>query len=305
MIKMIKNCIHTGKCLAIVVLLASGLLHCKKEENTVGSTNKPNPTSPAIPPTQPNISAEERAKRLRALTERIRVIRKEQLARRSSETAAMKRWLELLGSPIFQGKGKAMDPSLWVETLGPHDPYHRLKEPFQEWEDSGSTKDFIVWLENEFIPAAINGTFIPKKKRNLYTCWDLIAKDLKQYKAIYLTIEQRKSKEVTIKNGVFYDHTETPFHTGRLSTNHSGRGAAVFVLGQGNKLYAGSHGMGVTGNPNSYFFHSGFLAGARVLAAGEIGVKNGNLRWVSSKSGHYKPGKKEVLYFLQWLQDCN
>ena len=47
--------------------------------------------------------------------------------------------------------------------------------------------------------------------------------------------------------------------------------------------------------------HSGILSGQPVLFAGEIGVKNGELIKITTRSGHYRPREKELVNFLSVL----
>jgi hypothetical protein len=47
--------------------------------------------------------------------------------------------------------------------------------------------------------------------------------------------------------------------------------------------------------------HSGLLSGQPVLFAGEIGVKNGELIKITTRSGHYRPREKELVDFLSVL----
>lgn len=51
------------------------------------------------------------------------------------------------------------------------------------------------------------------------------------------------------------------------------------------------------------FQHSSFLHGARILAAGLIKIKNGQLRRLSPLSGHYRPPTKNFRAFVHSLQD--
>jgi hypothetical protein len=119
---------------------------------------------------------------------------------------------------------------------------------------------------------------------------------------------------------VVYDHalaaqglTQIHFHGGRLFTDatyrntldtskmvthFSGPGKAIYVLSQSGNLHVASH---VVGNRH----HSSLLAGGNVACAGELEVVQGNLRWLSNKSGHYRPKIEHLLQVLHQLQKRN
>ena len=125
-----------------------------------------------------------------------------------------------------------------------------------------------------------------------------------EYKIVKLSLSERNKKRIDITNGLLYDADGNLYDTKQSKTIFSGPGAAVFVINAGGLMYASSHGIGVDGRINKEFFtHASFLGGAPVLAAGEIGVSNGHLKWFSRKSGHYLPRLKELFYFLKWLEE--
>lgn len=83
--------------------------------------------------------------------------------------------------------------------------------------------------------------------------------------------------------------------TTNMVTHFSGPGKAIFVMsGEGN-IHVSSHSVG-------HRHHSSLLAGAAVAAAGELEAKNGNLLWLSNKSGHYTPNTGHLLQVLHILQ---
>lgn len=84
--------------------------------------------------------------------------------------------------------------------------------------------------------------------------------------------------------------------TSENSTNFTGRGWGIFVLSRNGMLYAGNHINSQTG-----FYHSCFLSGAPVLAAGELKLRAGQFHAVSPKSGHYQPGIAEIVNLLNWM----
>jgi hypothetical protein len=110
--------------------------------------------------------------------------------------------------------------------------------------------------------------------------------------------KQRKALEVTASGGLFKDHSGALLDTSKMETSDAGAGWAAFVVSGNYKLYVHSHLSG-------RFHHSSFLAGGRVLAAGEISIIQGNLVAISRKSGHYQPDDHMLFFFLSWLSRRN
>ena len=50
------------------------------------------------------------------------------------------------------------------------------------------------------------------------------------------------------------------------------------------------------------FHHSSFVAGGAVKAAGSIVVENGELKQLTTWSGHYRPRSSDIALFLEWLE---
>ena len=67
-----------------------------------------------------------------------------------------------------------------------------------------------------------------------------------------------------------------------FTKNGNPPGALIWVMGSG---YFYSH-MAKTGR----FHHSSFFQGESIGAAGEWDVEVGKLKWISGRSGHYRPG---------------
>lgn len=84
------------------------------------------------------------------------------------------------------------------------------------------------------------------------------------------------------------------FHTGPMKSA-SGDGWAIFVVDLQERIYAGPYAYGE-------FHHSSFLAGAPVLAAGEIAVDQGRVVGLTNKTGHYKAGPAELKRMLELLR---
>ena len=71
----------------------------------------------------------------------------------------------------------------------------------------------------------------------------------------------------------------------------------IFVADASFRLYIGYKQAGA-------FQHSSFLHGSRILAAGQIKVKRGQLRRISPLSGHYRPPVKNFRAFVENLKDA-
>lgn len=168
----------------------------------------------------------------------------------------------------------------WLEAL---DPKHRvgfeLAKRWEEWVQAEEvdpqtgqrqpTKlSFWDWLDQQEPGAPEEVTYLSKqKKRNQYM---LLPKDGRLY-----------------QSGKLFDTTG-------METAASGSGYAIFVVSTAGAFYSDSHVIGK-------FHHSTFLAGGAVRAAGEIKVKQGVLRKITRKTGHYRADREHLLYALNQL----
>lgn len=111
----------------------------------------------------------------------------------------------------------------------------------------------------------------------------------------YLGDNERRTFEVTIRDGKFYDAQGLPISTRTAKSAHSGTGHAIFVLSPDGKLYMSmQHSVG-------RFHHSSFLAGGDVLAAGELTLDEGRLVGFTDRSGHYMPTQPMMRQFAYYL----
>ncbi|HTW79976.1 MAG TPA: hypothetical protein VME23_10575 [Terracidiphilus sp.] len=122
----------------------------------------------------------------------------------------------------------------------------------------------------------------------------------------------------TLSNAVVvYDHdaavqqlTKLRFHGGRIFTDDahanlfdttdmvthfSGPGKAIYVMTKEGNIHASSHSVG-------HRHHSSLLAGEKTAGSGELEVKDGVLKWISNKSGHYQPGLRHFMQTLHILE---
>lgn len=115
-------------------------------------------------------------------------------------------------------------------------------------------------------------------------------------KVAFLDSEQRKAYELKMVNGRLIDSSGRPFDTrGATTTFLETEGTAIFAMDAGGRLYAASERVA------GQFQHSSFLAGGAIAAAGEIEVHDGVVKFLSGKSGHYRPSAMQLDQFAQFL----
>ncbi len=167
--------------------------------------------------------------------------------------------------------GKVLDSQFWQEKLlKGHPSILDTAQLFDTWKKSDTALSFEDWIQEKgYGPLS---------------------------EVQYLSSEERREYEISIQNGKLYRHGK-PYNTEMEETGFSGPGFAIFVISPNYQIYAGSHEIGK-------FHHSSFLAGDAVLAAGEIKTdETGALEIISTKSGHYKPGKEQMVNVLKILQE--
>ncbi len=103
---------------------------------------------------------------------------------------------------------------------------------------------------------------------------------------------QNTTRVRTKAGRIFLDDACTkPLETRQMVTANMGPGYCIYVMSQRGEIHVSSHSVGDR-------HHSSLLAGANVAGAGEMQVWDGQLKWISNKSGHYFP---ECEHFLQTL----
>ena len=106
---------------------------------------------------------------------------------------------------------------------------------------------------------------------------------------LYLNENERKNYELTIKKGVFsYQNENMP-----LNNTHY----LLFGLDKNGQFY-GKLGFEWKNYGRGYFGHGSFLSGGYLMAAGELYLMNGKLRYISSNSGHYLPTNRHMCIAL-------
>lgn len=102
----------------------------------------------------------------------------------------------------------------------------------------------------------------------------------------YLTPEESAARRLTVgSDGKLYDASGKLFDTSRISAHNASPGRAIFVMDQHGNIYTS---LGNEARP-SHFHHSSLLGGRDVAMAGEIEVRNGQLKFINNQSGHYQP----------------
>jgi hypothetical protein len=115
-------------------------------------------------------------------------------------------------------------------------------------------------------------------------------------KVVYDTqLAQQNFTKLSIDGGLLRSADGKLFDTSKMVTHFSGPGFAIYVMSFSGNLHAGSHSVG-------HRHHSSLLAGANVNGAGEIVVTGGRITFLSNKSGHYHPGRNQLLAVLAMLQ---
>uniref|UniRef100_A0A6N2N875 RING-type domain-containing protein n=1 Tax=Salix viminalis TaxID=40686 RepID=A0A6N2N875_SALVM len=104
----------------------------------------------------------------------------------------------------------------------------------------------------------------------------------------YLGPKEREQYECIIIEGRF-------FHKQSRNLVDT-KGKWIFVLSPTRRLYAGQKKRGK-------FHHSSFLAGGATIAAGTVIIENGNLKFISPMSGHYRPTQEKFESFLSFFKD--
>lgn len=202
--------------------------------------------------------------------------------------------LSLANFEKFQKWKQAGSPGLFAEWANQED-WKKSKSPlpFNDWMDKQESDLKKRWegsgLKDAGMPFDVwrlqqDGTALV----DINPFYRLNDHERKVYKVSF--DQDEKGLSILTRNG-------RPYNTEHDKTLHSGNGNAIFVLSPSNDIYAASHIGGV-------FHHSSFLDDGAVIAAGEIKTdKNGHIIYLSSKSGHYKPGDQENLIMLRYFKD--
>jgi len=111
-------------------------------------------------------------------------------------------------------------------------------------------------------------------------------------------LEERKGQPRVTRHGTPKRH----FHVSPATIlNHLLRasikpGTWIYVADTVGRLYIGIKSSGA-------FQHASFLSGGRISSAGSIGIRDGQLVYLSPLSGHYRPTTKSFKTFIAHLRD--
>ncbi|MCW8407897.1 hypothetical protein OQJ13_02800 [Legionella sp. PATHC035] len=132
---------------------------------------------------------------------------------------------------------------------------------------------------------------------------DVNEKDKRFDKAVttFLTPQQRAEFNIEINNGLF--HKEGKIFDSSQSIAHKKPGFVAFTLNTNYELSVFEHQCGLLDEQGRLLLHSSMNAGAPVLAAGEMEIKNGKLISINTYSGHYQPSLYSVARFLEYLSN--
>jgi hypothetical protein len=108
-------------------------------------------------------------------------------------------------------------------------------------------------------------------------------------------LAQQNATKLSVMRGLLFAPDGKPFDTSRMVTCFSGPRYAIYVMSAEGNLHVSSHSVG-------HRHHSSLLGGAAVAGAGEIQAVNGRITFLSNKSGHYLPGRNQLLAVLGMLQ---
>lgn len=164
---------------------------------------------------------------------------------------------------------------------------HKLRKMHQQAQDNTLMQERLNaeiirvrrWLHRQGAKLTPKGTIVwPKSTRVVEYDRDLERRGL--------TRLQLREKRLFL-NG-------TPFDTTQSVTAFSGPGYAIYCMSHEGHLHVDSHSVG-------HRHHSSLLAGEDVACAGELQVERGILRFLSNKSGHYRPDVFQLLQVLREL----
>ncbi len=174
----------------------------------------------------------------------------------------------------------------WLEGL---DPQHRSwghmdAKLFDGWyNDQATSKNFWDWLEEHHIADDAPGVqYLAPDQRWQFMC--VFGNDRIMYRHC-AELGGRGEGSVPLQR----------FTTFGQRTAHSGKNFAIWVCSPGGIFYTHAHVV-------SQFHHSTFLAGGRVLGAGEWVVSAGKILLITHKTGHYAASPRNLFHALLLLK---
>lgn len=110
----------------------------------------------------------------------------------------------------------------------------------------------------------------------------------------------RRQFKLVFRKGLAYKRTENGLvlYDTQDEEGKNGKGEAIFVMDREGHIFAG-------GYARSEFHHSSFLAGGWSMAAGVMKITDGQVVSVCPDSGHYQPGKQQMMNVVERLKTYN
>ena len=141
--------------------------------------------------------------------------------------------------------------------------------------------------------------------------------DFEHGKAEYLEGKEIEKYKIWFKGGRAYQFTRPPekaarrlldssrLHNPEAFVRREGQlpnaDYGAFVLTMGRDFYMARHAPGEANQFNG-FYHSSYVAGQTVMAAGSMLIRSGRIMRIRSDSGHYKPVDTNMLQVLRALR---
>ena len=116
----------------------------------------------------------------------------------------------------------------------------------------------------------------------------------------YYSQEERESLRVNLNDGKLFDNAMKPIDTMNCR-GYEEPEVSDCVMAKDKSLYCYDTSTAIHKAGSRH--HSGILSGQPVLFAGEIGVKNGEIIKITTRSGHYRPTEKNLRDFLSVLKE--
>lgn len=110
----------------------------------------------------------------------------------------------------------------------------------------------------------------------------------------YMHAAERRSYQIEIRNGLLFQNN-VPFDTGKMKTEQSGVGVAIFVQSADGTFYSSNHVWGRLHRSRLEFDDA-------IRSAGEWQVRKGKIAWISGQCAHYKPTMDQLLTAIGDLQ---
>ncbi|MBI2786333.1 MAG: hypothetical protein HYX60_08545, partial [Legionella longbeachae] len=119
----------------------------------------------------------------------------------------------------------------------------------------------------------------------------------------YLDSKQRTKYNIQIHKGLF--HKKGVLFDSSNLIAHKKKGYVAFTLNTNGELSVFEHLGGKKDKKNRILTHSSMNSGAPLLIAGEMEIKNGELKSINTYSGHYNPSLYSITLFLRYISSKN